>query len=761
MIRYLRMENFRRHTSTELRFDDAGQIVLIAGRNGAGKTSIIEAIVYALYGETRHGNRWVERLVRRGAELEGMEVELEFDVADETYRIKRRRDNKISSAVLYANDVALTEGSREVSTEVSQILGMDARGFRVAVVAQQKELDGLASMRPADRAAMLSRLLRLDAVSTAHNAARSRLRAEREALRGLGSVPGVEAVEQEIAELELSVVALDAAIEAAQRSIDSLDADLASGAVTEAAYLAARTNAARAEANASAAEAECQRIADDLSRLVVPVLDVSDIDIESLTAAVSDYTERVARAEAARTMATQAASIRRELDAVIAAADRLRDTPEPDEAAASSALVVAMAAVDRTAAALLSLREHRAGLARALSSADADVERAASIQALCQACGQAVPESHRHAQHEDALARRDAIAGELAAADASVALAIEDAGRASAELDLARLVVEAQRDLSRDRAELAELDRRAATYQSQLARLDVEVPDLDSLYAERALAEAALVVARDRLDQFRLAELAAERRDNVRDNLAAARSRAELALEWVEQSRIDTMLEEAYQRLEASRTARAAEFEILSQLRDDRTRSLERAAGLRRDRTRTLAMVERRRELESAGHVASLAADVLERVSTTLNQQIRPQLEGGVAEILTRLSDGRFDAVRIDADYAISVRDDGQFRPLTEFSGGEVDLIALAVRLALSSVVAERHAAGGVGFLILDECFGSQDAARRASILTALRALRPVYGQILLISHVGGLEDAADLVVNVEVTPEGSLASVE
>ena len=121
------------------------------------------------------------------------------------------------------------------------------------------------------------------------------------------------------------------------------------------------------------------------------------------------------------------------------------------------------------------------------------------------------------------------------------------------------------------------------------------------------------------------------------------------------------------------------------------------------ERERLAAAEVRRRGMEHTGVVASLTAEVLERVATNLNQQIRPQLEGGISEILSRMSDGRFDAVHLDEDYTLSVRDDGQLRSLSEFSGGEIDLIALSVRLALAEVISERHGAGGAGFLILDE----------------------------------------------------------
>ena len=88
------------------------------------------------------------------------------------------------------------------------------------------------------------------------------------------------------------------------------------------------------------------------------------------------------------------------------------------------------------------------------------------------------------------------------------------------------------------------------------------------------------------------------------------------------------------------------------------------------------------------------------------------------------------------------------------------ELVDRAVRLGLASVVTERHGAGGAGFLILDECFGSQDPARRGSILNALRGLKQTPGQIFLISHVGGLEDAAGAVIEVDLDDEANAVAV-
>src|SRR5690606_31224514 len=120
---------------------------------------------------------------------------------------------------------------------------------------------------------------------------------------------------------------------------------------------------------------------------------------------------------------------------------------------------------------------------------------------------------------------------------------------------------------------------------------------------------------------------------------------------------------------------------------------------------------------------------------------VRPALEGAVADLLSRMSDGRFSSVKIGKDYTCDVLDDGAYRNIGDLSGGEQDLVALALRLGLANVLADRQGGVGPGFLILDEVFGSQDTTRRQSIMTALRALRQTYGQIWCISHVPGLDD--------------------
>jgi exonuclease SbcC len=67
---------------------------------------------------------------------------------------------------------------------------------------------------------------------------------------------------------------------------------------------------------------------------------------------------------------------------------------------------------------------------------------------------------------------------------------------------------------------------------------------------------------------------------------------------------------------------------------------------------------------------------------------------------------------------------------------------SLSARVALSKIIASD---GGttLGFLILDEVFGSLDADRRNNVLLALERLKRSFGQIFIISHVAEVQESA------------------
>lgn len=137
----------------------------ITGPTGAGKTSLIDAVIYALFGRTpRIGEKNASELISQGAER--MKVLLQFRAANKNYQLlrtlKRGSSQKLQLEVQENGEWnALSNKVFEVRTQVEKILGIDFDGFTKSIVLPQGEFDRFLRGDPGERRRILSDLLRL------------------------------------------------------------------------------------------------------------------------------------------------------------------------------------------------------------------------------------------------------------------------------------------------------------------------------------------------------------------------------------------------------------------------------------------------------------------------------------------------------------------------------------------------------------------------------------------------------------------------
>jgi exonuclease SbcC len=139
-----------------------------------------------------------------------------------------------------------------------------------------------------------------------------------------------------------------------------------------------------------------------------------------------------------------------------------------------------------------------------------------------------------------------------------------------------------------------------------------------------------------------------------------------------------------------------------------------------------------------------------------LNANLRPDLADGAAALLTDLTAGRYSDLELSEDYLPTIVDDGE--PKSVISGGEEDLVNLALRLAISQMIADR-AGQPFSLLILDEIFGSLDEDRRASVLDLLRSLADRFPQVILITHIESVRDGFDRMFRIDYDVERGVAT--
>ena len=129
-----------------------------------------------------------------------------------------------------------------------------------------------------------------------------------------------------------------------------------------------------------------------------------------------------------------------------------------------------------------------------------------------------------------------------------------------------------------------------------------------------------------------------------------------------------------------------------------------------------------------------------------LNATLRPDLSDLASSFLRDLTNGRYTELELDEDYGTTLLDDGD--PKAVISGGEEDVANLALRLAISQMIAER-AGQPLSLLVLDEIFGSLDEDRRLAVVDLLRSLADRFPQVILITHIDSVRDGFDRVIRV------------
>jgi DNA repair protein SbcC/Rad50 len=158
--------------------------------------------------------------------------------------------------------------------------------------------------------------------------------------------------------------------------------------------------------------------------------------------------------------------------------------------------------------------------------------------------------------------------------------------------------------------------------------------------------------------------------------------------------------------------------------------------------------------LREEREMLNLTQTMIGRYIVHLLTVVRGQIEGMVGDILGEITDGRYDRILLDEDFTILVNDMGGDYPADRFSGGEQDDIAIALRIALSRYLAGIHQIHDATFLIFDEIFGSQDEERRNNLIRALRTQEVHFPQILLISHIGEVQEEFQTTLSVELGPD-------
>lgn len=201
----LQLTNFLSYRETTVLDFDGLELACIAGHNGAGKSSLLDAMTWALFGKSR--SKSDDDVVNRRAGREGQpaEVRLEFALEGTYYRVIRQkqpgRNSSLELQVCSADGGwrSLSEtGVRATQAAIEQLLRMNYDTFVNASFFLQGRADEFTTKTPGKRKEILAELLGVNRWDAYREAARQRRVLEEGRQAGLDAQ--IEAIDEELAQ---------------------------------------------------------------------------------------------------------------------------------------------------------------------------------------------------------------------------------------------------------------------------------------------------------------------------------------------------------------------------------------------------------------------------------------------------------------------------------------------------------------------------------------------------------------------------------
>lgn len=773
-------------------------LYLITGDTGAGKTTIFDAITYALYGEASGESRESSMLRSKYATPETPTfVELTFLNGGKTYTVRRnpeytRPKTRGTGTTVQKADAELTmpDGriitkARDVTAAVTDIVGVDREQFaRIAMIAQG-EFRKLLLAQTDERKAIFRQIFH----TGQYQALQNRLKEEAAALdrqcgeleaglrQAAGSIrcdapetlPDALNTDALLAALDTLLHADEAALTQAQAEHAETEtqreqvlSDLGKAEALE----AARGKLAEAESAWTEAQAEMKA-----AQAALDTATASQPEIQSRRQGITRLEDALRRYEQLDTLRAQAeaerkrlAQKRSDLDAAHARTDAAAKALETARGKLSGQPKLAVAAAQAGHA------QDAAALKRALSDSDRAQKTAAerSAQAaglrgqldavrgaLAQSCRALTPPLDPDTLAETlpalrAAAARDAealAAQHTAQQQALSALQALEAGLPAQEEALRRQ----QADIQERAQELSARAARCAELDAETERRAQELPHENRAAAQRALVETrtqcealqqALDTARERSSaaQSVLAALTGKR-DALRAQIQAAPPADIAALRTrrdaltVRAEQLQRQISTCDARLEQNRAARTA---------IDTRRQQHAAVRARWQWVHALAAtangaVPGKEKIMLETYIQAAYFDrILGRANTRLLI-----MSGGQYELrrCARAGDNRSQT---GLELEVIDHYNGTARSVKTLSGGETFAASLSLALGLSDEV--QATAGGVQLeaMFVDEGFGSLDSEALQQALAALVGVSGGSRIVGIISHVAELKDRID-----------------
>jgi len=692
ILRSLSLRNFRKFKSAEIEFPDG--IVGVIGLNGVGKSTIFEAVAWALYGSTA-ARTPVGEIKRVGASpSESCKVELNFLFGGNDYRVIREVNSRSSNATLIVNGKTIANGSEGVNKYVEKLLGMDYKSFFTSVYAKQKELNVLSTMRPHERRPLILGMLGIDAVDDIIKNIRDDAKNKKNVLDRL--------------KLELLDKDGRPKVEKLRRENDNLidEKDKISGKIHK---IEEKLEKEKEELLILEKKQEEKKLRyEDISKSIEELDKIKEkyLKKKNLEKEIKEIKEKIKDRKERLKIEKEKAAKYEGID------EEIKKVEDKIEEISSE-----LDAIKKERNEKETFKEYKKREILEIEKRRKEIENLGP-DAKCPTC-ERVLKDHYYNLLENFSREIEKIEKETSLLSEQIEKIEEEQKVIEKKLDALRkknkYLSEERRESDKINTTIRNILEEIEKEEKNLEEKSKELEEIKDVSFEEEEYERKVVEKRKAYEEY---QLALKEYNNKKDE----NNKLKLELEKIKGNK--NLLE---QKIESIK---------------EQIKSLE----------------EIRKKIESETidlEYLQLLVEIMTSFRTDLISRIRPMLSAYASEFFERLTDGKYKLIELDEEYNIRILDNGETYGIKRFSGGEEDLANLCLRLAISEIVSER-ADRQFNFIILDEIFGSQDNIRRQNILQALNALSSKFRQIFLITHIDDIKNFMENVIYVVENEDGT-----
>jgi len=771
----------------------------MVGRNGAGKSSVFEAVLLCLFGDIKLDKDFFRS--SWATSKDPVVLHLEFEVKGKRYKIIREYRGKALAhqAQLYDQvQKSLAAGAKPVTEAVTELLGMDKDSFTRSIFSGQKELGEISNTKGEERRKMIRKMVGLDKLDKIQNIIREDRNKNKQQIKGqeqlLYEDAEIKAFEKELKEHNKELLKLEKKEAKTKKEFDE----------KQKRYLAAQ----------KAFEQQNEQYKQHHAL----ILDFNKFEshIENFTAQANTYTARIAelkelekalkketpkikafekqkaelkKLETQKTAFEQIAAVNKnkELLGERLTASNHKISNLEKEIKAVGEIKKTLSTISETIQSeqvKIEIEEKNiAKLNKQLGAIQGKIaDRNNSIQnitklgkeAECPTCFQPLL-----ASFDQTIARlqSDIVqyeAKELSDLNMSIKLATKNLEvlKASNSKNTAeenklktslQLLDAKQKELNNHKADQESMIKQIAEFDQHiksLGKVNFNPKNYQSLREEIQAFEQTNIKYHSQLDDVAKTPILEEKNQTLLERIKRGQATVK-----DQQIKIKTLgfkekqYEAAMSKQQTLEKERDAIHEVLATNKEAvyglKTTIQEVDNKIKHNEKILSSIKTQRDELQQLQTLDALFS----KFKTNILERVKPVISRHASHLFNQITKGRYESIKVDNNFEFHIFDNGDYYPITRFSGGEIDLANLCLRIGISKAISELSGSSAANSLLcFDEIFGSQDEERRYEILNALDLLKEQYRQIYIISHIESIKDHFPNILQVRKTADGSTA---